>query len=566
MVLSSCVQPISIHYRHHLVDRQLARMTPLARLGVAQNFHSAGSWRSSSHRLSWRRTHPRLRSECTHCTSAVAGQRRFEPVLPLVLAWNAAQNQSVFAAQCFVESVIKFVQEGSASPFDELKTELKLANLGGRMLDTGDAMAEDVLVTWLAIICLTLSEIGVSPGAQEAEQSPYLQGMAGMVKQNIKQYDDGYTLQSISAIQALARQGEGGQPPSPFIVLMQQYTRLVLLTLEVAAALRLPCNRRLDNPVSLAAPSGYVDGFVQPVAAASAPAAAAAAAAPPAVSGQQDGGGEAEAEAAAMRGLVVRALICFNGAVLGSSFSMQHLVQALADGYVRGLTASNVLSCVRDEELQQSGGLLLVGPPGQQEAARAQVNKQLFATWVSLSYFVLAQLGVPHPAAAAGREGWAWAAVSQGEDISTATGGDGDDSGMAAAAMAFFVERALGRIAAEVAQQEAEAAASADAGDDDATSSSDGLDTVPALASSDEDPLLKRFKQVPEAAAALEQSLKRLAEQAEFLPSLAKVEDPEVGATSSAAVAWQQQLNLLRCTYLYVRRQQQIVAASQSPH
>ena len=65
-----------------------------------------------------------------------------------------------------------------------------------------------------------------------------------------------YTLDRLRGLQSLVQQEGGGAVQR----VMQQYTRLVLLTVEVVAALGLPCDRQLAE-TSIQAPLGYTLAF-----------------------------------------------------------------------------------------------------------------------------------------------------------------------------------------------------------------------------------------------------------------------------------------------------------------
>ncbi|GIL58995.1 hypothetical protein Vafri_13982 [Volvox africanus] len=219
---------------------------------------------------------------------------------------------------------------------------------------------------------------------------------------------------------------------------MQQYTRLILLTVEVVAAAGLPTVRPLRLPETVLRPSGYSRAFSSscnavleddhPGSTLQLP------------QQQQRMVSEAAPEVCPSRGLAVRLLMAFMGAVLGSQWSLDKFVEAVRVAYDQGLAADELFSQLDEQEFVQSGGLLPIAgatapppepsaattaaaglstaPPDsaekdpatapQQPAPQYQITKALLSTWISLSYMALAQLAVPYPDAGR-RLGWAWA-------------------------------------------------------------------------------------------------------------------------------------------------------------
>ncbi|GIL58997.1 hypothetical protein Vafri_13982, partial [Volvox africanus] len=131
-----------------------------------------------------------------------------EPSTALLLSWFACGNRSLFAAQCLVEVLVELYREGRT--FGELQLSLKMATQGTRRrrargtegsdtaavtvapasapgdqqrLDAGEeevlppllqGQEEDVLVSWVALVFLTLEELEVSrdrmPPPQQQQQ------------------------------------------------------------------------------------------------------------------------------------------------------------------------------------------------------------------------------------------------------------------------------------------------------------------------------------------------------------------------------------------------------------
>ncbi|GLI62381.1 hypothetical protein VaNZ11_005000 [Volvox africanus] len=434
-------------------------------------------------------------------TADADGPRVEEPSTALLLSWFACGNRSLFAAQCLVEVLVELYREGRT--FGELQLSLKLATQGARRcrvrgtegsntaaatvaaasapgdqqrLDAGEEEAlppllqgqeEDVLVSWVALVFLTLEELEVPRVRMQQQQQPreeeelagagasgrggdmgvgkgsgsmaagntYLRGMLGYVRQTLGMYDEGQTLARVAGLQGLVQQSSGAS--SPFLVLMQQYTRLVLLTVEVVAAAGLPTVRPLRLPETVLRPSGYSRAFSSSC---SAVLEDEHLESPQQQPQQQQMSSLAAPGACPSRGLAVRLLMAFMGAVLGSQWSLDKFVEAVRVAYDQGLAADELFSQLDEQEFVQSGGLLPISgatsTPSEPSAATAaagglsatapdsaekdtatapqqptpqyQITKSLLSTWISLSYMALAQLAVPYPDVGR-RLGWAWA-------------------------------------------------------------------------------------------------------------------------------------------------------------
>ncbi|KAG2490115.1 hypothetical protein HYH03_011421 [Edaphochlamys debaryana] len=385
---------------------------------------------------------------------AAAESRIEEPSTALLLAYFAAANRSLFAAQCLVEALVELYREGRS--FEELQLMLRLATQGAAARARAAASAaasgaeaeagtggeevvqppllqsqdEDVLASWVALVFLTLDELGVprdlvssasdssaptsysgagpaisvagpGGGGGKSEGSTYLRGMLGYVRQTLGMYDEGQSLTAVAGLQGLVQQSSNAAS-SPFLLLMQQYTRLVLLTVEVVAAAGLATERPLRPAEAVSVrSSGYVGAF----------------------SGScNDVAAALDADASAQqqqpcpsRGLAVRMLIAFMGAVLGSTWSLDKFVEAIRVAYDQGVAADELFAELDEREFAQSGGLLPISsqPPaaGSSQlpvAPQHEITKTLLSSWISLSYMTLAQLAVPYPSAGE-KLGWAWA-------------------------------------------------------------------------------------------------------------------------------------------------------------
>lgn len=330
-----------------------------------------------------------------------------------MLSYFAAQNKSLFAAQCFVEHVLDCYTRGHS--IDELQTALQLKNVqqNGELLDPSE---QDILLSWIIMVMLTAKEVGIavvtaeqqrtsqsdvndgSSSKADAAQSPnatenlskqysaQAQGLLQFVKQATKLYfQEGYTLQQLQGLQATVS-SDPTQSMSQFGQLMQLYTRLVFITLEVAASSGLHTQRELNNPTSLQAPSGYTAAYNSSI----------------------DAGLVTQAALAAGKGgnraLAVQLMTAFVGAVIGSAYSLKSFVLLSLEAYAAGVSVSEIFEQLQPEEFLQSGGLV---PTQQRPQVQQQVNQQLFGRWLSLVYTAAAQLNAVFPGAA-DKPGWAW--------------------------------------------------------------------------------------------------------------------------------------------------------------
>ncbi|KAF8072660.1 aspS [Scenedesmus sp. PABB004] len=461
----------------------------------------------------------------------------------VLLSFYACQTRSLFAAQVFVESVLDAYSGGER--VDGLHMGLTLANAqaGGTLLSPVD---EDLLLSWVIVVMLAAQVVGLrsapagaggagaqpggaqpggaqpgdggggggdaaaaaAAGVSEAHSRQVL-GLLSFVKSAAKLYfDEGYTVTRLQGLQA-AVASDPGQGRSAALVMMQQYTLLVIIALEVAAAARLPTATALPNPTTLDAPEpgggGGGGGGGEPGGAA----------------GPGPGTGLVTAAALARgrgppRALAVRLLVAFVGAAGGAPYALRAFVLHALEAYEAGIPVAALHGQLAAAEYEQSGGLVPAAPapPGEPE-----VNAALFGRWVSLVYTSAAQLNAVFPAAAE-YPGWAWY---------------GGEDAVQANAMANFVASTLARLEAEAASAAPGEALGADA------------DRVA------EDPLAVRIKSTPEAAARLAEASAAL--QAEFqergtlrgkaLPTLVRVPDPDLAATSAAVRVWQQQRHAL---------------------
>ncbi|MEW5298543.1 MAG: hypothetical protein WDW36_001655 [Sanguina aurantia] len=425
-----------------------------------------------------------------------------EPSTALILAWLASKSRSLFAAQCLVDTVLQLYLSGNS--LSDIQLTLRMGNCTSTPppLSTEE---EDVLVTYLSIIVLTLEELGVqqqgylTPSQQEQQQmlelrragrSEYLGGMAGFVTVALKGYDEGSSLAGVGGLQALTRQSTPGQQS---LLLMQLYSRLVLITVEVVAAEGLPCLRQLQPPTIIKRATGYSLAFSASCQLASLdpeclrsvddsdssssdcesidplpllPSSALqegtitsdGQAEPDVGSGVDEGsssssssvvgsssgafgvgggsgvfGGSSSSSARCPpQGLAIRLLVSFMGAVLGSNFSLNEFAVSAYLAYVQGRSATFIASQLSDSDYDQAGGLLPVALPadGHDPRAAQRITQELFTVWLSTVYLSLAEQRVVYPGERKAEVGWAWA-------------GPGD--AVEASAMHLMVQKALSR-------------------------------------------------------------------------------------------------------------------------
>jgi hypothetical protein len=261
----------------------------------------------------------------------------------------------------------------------------------------------DLITTWLLIIMLTAQELGLpfggpagvaaaaaggpsssgggGGGAQAGvtrRHGPQSLGLLAYVKSTLGRYgSEGHNLARVAALQSVTRQPgpadpeTGGGGYSQAAEVMQQYTRLVLITLEAAAAAGFAIARPLQEPATIVAPTDFpaaLLGFDLSAAAAAA--------------GGGGGGGAAEAaapDAGGARRFAVHLLVAFIGAVLGAPYAQQQFLAAAADAYDAGHAAGELLAALQGREFVQAGGLLPVAAP--EPGAAPDITRQLFARW-----------------------------------------------------------------------------------------------------------------------------------------------------------------------------------------
>eukprot|EP00197_Chlamydomonas_leiostraca_P013400 CAMPEP_0202879426 /NCGR_PEP_ID=MMETSP1391-20130828/33579_1 /ASSEMBLY_ACC=CAM_ASM_000867 /TAXON_ID=1034604 /ORGANISM="Chlamydomonas leiostraca, Strain SAG 11-49" /LENGTH=482 /DNA_ID=CAMNT_0049561765 /DNA_START=63 /DNA_END=1508 /DNA_ORIENTATION=+ len=346
---------------------------------------------------------------------------------PLLLSWAASRGQSLLAARACVEGVLAALLRGAT--FRELQVGIRLARLSASRVRTtaaasvdsmssvsslssldaldhdddeeqeaqaqaaaqgfwGDAQAGEELVAWVAMVVLVARQLGVpqaqaagGAGRADSESERFLSGMAGFVGQALGLYAGGYNLERLAALQAVVSQGA---PQGGAQAVMQQYTRIAVMTAEVLVACGLatrprPPPPRPGQPASdLDASTASRDGEEQE-------AASGLQLLPTGFTAAFTPGGAAccplcKSGAAASstplpsntRALAVRVLVAFMGSVLtGTPHCTSKFVEAVALAYARGVRAPELLAALRASDFEQSGGVVPLGMAGAISAAAA---------------------------------------------------------------------------------------------------------------------------------------------------------------------------------------------------
>ncbi|KAI8102486.1 hypothetical protein M9435_006086 [Picochlorum sp. BPE23] len=337
----------------------------------------------------------------------------------LLLSFLACQNRSFFASKCFVECVIGMYKRGYS--LDAMKRIVTFGTLSAGGME--QPMMQDIMLTWMTLVYLTLDEIGLvkdgkaaaaaavqetddddgSEGMDSNTSSVMIRGLRDIAKTWIDQFKNGMTLRLLQLQQSMQGLSTADEEPGEFVRVMQQNSRLVLLALQVVRDSGETCEKISldinhsddDDSVMIESPLHYaMTGFIR---------------------GMMDMpadplDGRVSSREEDLRETAVRLLLSFNGAVLGYLSPAQSFVSTAAYCYVSGWTADEVYMVLRSEEFEQSGGLVKVArPPGGTNASAT-----LFARWISIVYMTMAKLGVMHPKASES-QGWAWVGSADGQ-------------------------------------------------------------------------------------------------------------------------------------------------------
>ncbi|KAF5832314.1 hypothetical protein DUNSADRAFT_11823 [Dunaliella salina] len=353
----------------------------------------------------------------------------------------------------------------------------------------------------------------------------FLEGMRGFALQALDMYTkEGYSLTRLIGWQVTVSKG---MPPGSAQQIMQQYTRIVILTCEVLAA------------KGLMGPPGEMEGFDASVSSveddleeepgdARAPLSFLASFSSIANSMDLD-----EEETRSARPLALRLLVAFMGAVLGAEYSSAKFVEGVCLAYSEGWTASEILAELCDADFLQSGGLV-TSDAAATGGQTTEVNKELFIIWLSTVYMGLARMGAvfPNP-----KQGWAYA---------------GSDS-MQAIGLDQFVENALAQCERDhrkALQARSSAAVSSEAGGSgQAPLGIEEADVDPFIARLRSNATVARLLDEERQAAALQFVMEGKLGNKELPDSLMRVEDKELPMNSAAYRLIKAQSDLVARTY-----------------
>ena len=102
----------------------------------------------------------------------------------LLGAWFASQNRSFFAAKCFIETVLELHRGGVS--LGSVQLGVSTASLESRQTLL-TPLEQDILLVWVAIVMLTLEEVGVPRhgqvrGPRACRSSTRSSSMCGVVQ------------------------------------------------------------------------------------------------------------------------------------------------------------------------------------------------------------------------------------------------------------------------------------------------------------------------------------------------------------------------------------------------
>lgn len=318
----------------------------------------------------------------------------------LLLSFLACQNRSFFASKCFVESVIEMYRRGYS--LDSMKRIITFGTLAAGGME--QPMMQDIMLTWMTLVYLTLEEIGFSKydgvkdmDLQDKQSDSMVEGLRGLAGMWIQKFcDEGVTLSGLQLQQSMQSISQQEQP-GDFVKIMQQNARLVVLTLHIIRdsfkdqnVTVLPLPQEGEDGAFVPSNHYHMTGFFQEM-----------------IRMPDDPLNECTPEYSESdshrRAAAIKLLLSFNGAALGYLMPAQTFVETAAYCYVSGWTADEIYLSLKQDEFVQSGGLVKVGrPPG-----GTNISATLFARWLAIVYMTMARIGIAHPKAAVA-VGWAW--------------------------------------------------------------------------------------------------------------------------------------------------------------
>ncbi|GFR47702.1 hypothetical protein Agub_g9455, partial [Astrephomene gubernaculifera] len=317
-------------------------------------------------------------------------------------------------------------------------------------------------------------------------------------------------------LQSSSSSSPASSAASPFLALMQQYTRLVLLTLEVVAAdPRVTTTRPLRRPETVTRPSGYDTAFTSTcdlafanstrssastISSGSASSAGSSGSASTSSSSSASTSSSSSASTSSSgsastsssssagsmcppRGLAVRLLVAFMGAVRGSEWSLGRFVEGVRVAYDQGLAADELFSQLEEWEFAQSGGLLPIADPSRTAAAAAAAAEATATAAAATSSQAAAAAATSSQAAAAAAATSSPAAAAAAATSSPAAAAAAATSSQAAAAAAATSSQAAAAAATSSPAAAAAAATSSQAAAAAAATSSQAAAAAAATSS-----------------------------------------------------------------------------------
>ncbi|CAL8465195.1 g4730 [Coccomyxa elongata] len=492
----------------------------------------------------------------------------------LLLCFFASQNRSLVATRFLVETLLEMHLEGFTLADMEVMLSLARLESGGKLVEP---LEQEILLSWCAMVMLTLETVGLPRRPYAEERRKRLQGereqkgrmelgMQGFVAQIIDMYRRGFDAKRMLLQQSLAQEEDGVVSQGTNI--MQQNTRLIILTLEVLRESHMETSMLLSPSVLTPAageesvssmdsddearsegasstdePSVDRGGVSEQVAASKVD------------SGTRETTGESLEEAASQipqeptppveyifdflperrkaevlatesregkdlqtRSAALHLLMAFVGAHLQLLYSVQAFVEKAYVCYRLGYTVQELYEAIAPEEVVHgTSGALPVAADSAAESHRA--NKLLFGQWLSIVYMTYAQMGAKREGGAVDAEGWAWVETPETSDRGV----------IEAYRLADFVKNTL-RIQAEAEEKE-----------------SGGLEVTRTAA---EAAFREHFKKSDEVS-------RMVQKQVEEGTSVVKVEDPSLRASSPTLTMLSHFTGLVKLSLDLLRRQQQ---------
>ena len=214
-------------------------------------------------------------------TSKSQGDQEYENedriINALILAYLAGQNGSLFALKCLVESVLVAYRGGYT--YTDLKLALSLRAISAG--EMGDPMMIDVLTAWVAVVLTTLKVVGVEltddgrrrhslrskekpqdkknddkiKSEQELISEGAPPGLEPFVRSCIDRFKSGTDIMRLQLQQGMGpanlRDDQSSEPEmagaSPSVFVLQQNTKIAILTLQMIKDLKLKTLIDLDR-------------------------------------------------------------------------------------------------------------------------------------------------------------------------------------------------------------------------------------------------------------------------------------------------------------------------------